>query len=265
MKKILMIVFLVLPVMIFGKVHYAKVEPYAKATIKSSVQGSVLKADQSVEGSVLGEGAFVQIDDTLDRENLKDTNESIKLFASSLKINYEILEGLKATLDRREEYYNRINGLDTASKTQKDNAYAAYIGTKNQYLGTKEKIITLKKQIADLRYKASILKDTISKKHISFPGKYLYRLMVSNGEFVAPGVPLAVIYDISKAKLIVYIDSDELDGIESRKVFVNGKETNLKINKIWKVADTQYISAYKVKLLLPPIYKFSQLLKIEFK
>ncbi len=265
MKKLLIFLLLILPISIFAKVHYAKVEPYERATIKASVSGTVLKADQSAEGDVLGDDAFVQIDDLLDRENLKNTEESLELFDENLKTNEEILKGLQSTLERRKEYYTRINDLETASKTQKDNAYAAYIGAKNQYLGTKEKITTLKKQIIDLRYKASMLKDSIFKKHVAFPDKYLYKLMVHEGEFVAPGVPLAVIDDISKAKVVVFLDRDELKGVEEKKIYIDDSETDLHIDKLWKVADSQYISSYRVRVILPPKYQFSKLLKIEFK
>jgi multidrug resistance efflux pump len=265
MKKLFVFFIFVIPAVLIAKVHYAKVEPYESATIKASVSGTVLKADYSLEGSMLGDEAFVQIDDLLDRENLKNTQESLELFSQNLKINEQVLEGLKSTLDRRKEYYERINDLETASKTQKDNAFAAYIGAKNQYLGTQEKITTLKKQIIDLRYKASILKDSISKKHIAFPGKYLYHLMVHQGEFVAPGVPVAAIYDISKAKVVVFLDREEIKQIKEKKIFIDDKETDLGIEKLWKVADSQYISSYKAKITLPTKYQFSKLLKIEFK
>ncbi len=265
MKKLLTVFIFLLPVIIFAKVHYAKVEPYERSTIKSSVSGTVLKADLSAEGSQLGDEAFVQIDDSLDRKNLENTEESIKLFEQNLKINKEMLEGLRATLDRRKDYFERLNDLSTASKTQKDNAYAAYIGAKNQYLGTQEKIITLKKQIIDMRYKAAMLKDTISKKHIAYPNKYLYKLMIREGEFVAPGVPLAIIDDISKAKAEVFVDREEVVKLKQKHIYIDGEPTDLHIDRIWKIADTQYISSYRVRIILPPKYPFSKLIKIEFK
>jgi hypothetical protein len=261
---------LLLPVFVLAKVHYAKVEPIERATIKSTVTGIIMQADQKNEGSVLTQMPFVQIDDVLDRENLKDTEASLKLFKESLEINQEVLEGLKSTLERKEDYYQRMNELETASQTQKDNAYAAYIGAKNQYLGTREKIINLKKQILDLGYKSTMLKDTIAKKHITFPGKYLYKLMVHKGEFATPGLPLAIVDDISKAKLIVFLDRDEISGIEGekiedKKIYINDQPTDLKIDQLWRVADTQYISAYRARIILPTDYPFSKLLKIEFK
>jgi hypothetical protein len=261
---------LVLPVLMMGKVHYAKVEPIERATIKATVGGVITRADMGAEGAVLTQMPFVQIDDTLDRDNLKNAKDSLKLLKESLALNQEMLEGAKATLERKEDFYMRMNDLETASQTQKDNAYAAYVASKNQYLSIREKIISLRKQILDLKYKITLLKDTIAKKHIALPGKYLYKLMVHEGEFAAPGLPLAVVDDISQAKLIVFLDADEIkgpegDSITDKQIYINDQPTDLKIDRIWKVADTQYISAYRARIILPPDYPFSSLLKIDFK
>ena len=262
--------FLFFPLLMLGKVHYAKVEPIEQATIKSSVSGIVLRADRHAEGTVLGEEAFVQIDDRLDRANLKDTNASLVLMKESLKLNQEILSGLKETLERQQGFYERMNSLSTASQTQKDNACNAYIGAKNQYLGTREKIISLKKTILDLEYKIAVLRDTIAKKHLAMPGKYLYQLMIHAGEFAAPGLPLAVVSDVTRAQLIVYLDRDEITDAEGKSIrdktiYIDGKPTQLKIERIWKIADAQYVSSYKARITLLPKYPFSKLLKIEFK
>jgi hypothetical protein len=267
MKKTLL---MLLPMLVAAKVHYAKVEPIERATIKATVSGIVTHANRNAEGSELTQMPFVQIDDVLDRENLKKTETSIKLFKESLEINQAMLEGLKSSLSRQEDFYLRMSALETASQTQKDNAYSAYIGAKNQYLGTREKIINLKKQILDLKYKRTLLKDTIAKKHIAFPGKYLYKLVVHEGEFATPGLPIAIVDDISQAQLILYLDADEItspegDSIQDKQILINGQPTNLKIDRIWKVADTQYVSAYKARIILPANYPFSSLLKIEFK
>jgi len=256
--------------MVTAKVHYAKVEPITQATIKSSVSGIIVRADQSAEGSVLGQEAFVQIDDALDRANLANAEASLKLFEENLATNREMLEGLKETLERKQDFYAKMQQVPTASQTQKDNAFAAYIGAKNQYLGIKEKIATQRKQILDLRYKITLLKDQIAKKHIALPGQYLYRLMVREGEFAAPGMPLAVVQDITRAQLTLYLDPDDLvdqEGkkIESKTIYIDGQPTQLRIDRIWKVADTQYISAYRARIVMLPKYPFSKLLKIEFK
>ncbi len=267
MKRFFLLLF---PVLLSAAAHYARVEPLEQATIKASVSGRIVRADHNAEGRVLGREAFIQIDDALDRKNRKSTQESLKLFRENLAINQEILQGLKATLERKKDFYERMNRLETASKTQKDNAYAAYIGAKNQYLGTREKIITLQKQILDLQYKKEMLDDLIAKKHIAMPGAYLYALMVHTGEFAAPGLPMAVVQDVTRAQLILYLDPDEIVDAEGKKIqqktiYIDGRPTQLKLDRIWKVADTQYISSYRARIVMLPKYPFSKLLKIEFK
>lgn len=44
-----------------------------------------------------------------------------------------------------------------------------------------------------------------------------------------------------------------------------GKKSNLKIDKIYKVADSKHISSYKVEIIVPNPKTFSRLVKIEFK
>ncbi len=260
----------IVPVVVSAKVHYAKVEPIEQATIKATVSGTVIRASREAEGSVLGEAPFVQIDDRLDRANLHDTNASLHLLRESLALNEEMLSGLQSTFERRKGAYERLKDLSSASQSQKDNSFAAYIGAQNQYLATREKIISLKKQILDLEYKRALLEDTIAKKRIAHPGKYLYRLMVRNGEFVAPGAPIAIVQDLTRAQLIVYLDRSELvdaEGkkIESKTIYIDGQPTQLHIDRLWKVADSEYISSYRARIVLLPKYPFSKLVKIEFK
>ncbi len=260
-----MLVLALLPVFIFAKVHYAKVEPLERTTIKSSVSGAIVKVGLSSEGMFVGDEVVIQIDDSLDRINLKTSKESLVLFAQTLEINNQVLEGLNKTYEIKKAYFDRVNSLETSTKTQKDNAYSALIGANNQMLGTKEKVINLKKQILDIEYKVEMLEDTIAKKRIGFKGRYLYKLMVRAGEFANPGLPLAIADDLSQAKLVIFLDRDELKGIENKKVYIEGEESGVAISRIWKEADEKFISSYRAEIIIEPKYPFSSLLKIEVK
>jgi multidrug resistance efflux pump len=262
MKKLLLCV---LPILMFGKVHYAKVEPLERATIKASVGGTITKVDLSAEGRIAGGGVVIQIDDQMDRISLKTSQDSLKLFQETLQINQEIVKGLEETYGLKKDYFDRVNGLESSTQTQKDNAYNALIGAKNQLLGTKEKIVNLKKQILDLEYKISMLQDSIAKKQIVLKGRYLYKIMVRAGEFAASGLPLAVADDLSKAKLTIYLDRDELKDIQNKKAYIDGAEDGVAISRIWREADEKFISAYRAEILLEPTHPFSTLLKIEVK
>jgi len=254
------------PLLIFAKVHYAKVEPYESVVLKSAVSGLVIEVDLDAEGTLVQGKRVIHIDDALDSTNLKDTKQSISLLEQMLGINQEIATALAGTEKRQEGYFKRMSKLSTASKTQKDNAYNTFISAKTQYLTTKEKIVSLQKQILDTKYKAVQLEDILIKKSIIPENKYLYKLMVREGDYVAPGAALAQIQDASKAKLVLFLEPEELKGIKEKIVYIDNKRTNYKVGKVWRVADEIFISSYRAEIYIDaPKNEFSKLLKIEVK
>ena len=264
MNKIFLL--LLTPLFIFAKVHYAKVEPYESVTMKSAVSGLVTEVDLDAEGMMVASKRVVHIDDALDIVNLKDSKKSMALLTEMLNINKNIATGLNGSVKRQESYYRRLSKLSTASKTQKDNAYSAFTSSKTQYLSTREKIISLQKQILDMEYKVAQLEDMISKKSIVLENKYLYQLLVRVGDFVAPGSPLAKVEDASRAKLVLFLEPDELEQIEQKIVYLDGEKTEYKVDKVWKVADEKFISSYRAEIYLPaPKGIFSKLMKVEIK
>ena len=254
------------PLLLFAKVHYAKVEPYESIVLKSSVSALVLEVDLEAEGQMIDGKRVIFLDDSLDQVNLKSSKESIVLLQQMHDINNDIATSLSDTVKRQEGYYNRINKLSTASKTQKDNAYSSFTSAKTQYLSTREKIINLEKQILDLKYKVVQLEDSIAKKSIVLENKYLYKLMVRKGDFVNPGTALAEVKDASKAKLVLFLEPEELDAIDQKIVYLDGEKTEYKVNKVWKVADEKFISSYRAEIYMPaPKGVFSKLMKVEIK
>ncbi len=254
------------PLFIFAKVHYAKVEPYESVVMKSAVSGSVIEVDIDSEGAMVTSKRVIHLDDKLDIINLNNSKKSIDLLKDMLKINQNIATSLNGTVKRQKSYYSRISSLSTASKTQKDNAYSSFISAKTQYLGTREKIISLKKQILDMQYKVIQLKDSISKKSVVLDNKYLYQLLVRVGDYVAPGSPLARIDDANQAKLVLFLESDELTEIGQKIVYFDGVKTEYKVDKIWRVADEKFISSYRAEIYIPaPKGSFSKLIKVEIK
>ena len=234
MKKILLIM---LPVLMVARVHYAKVEPYDSVVLKSAVSAKVLSVDLNSEGRVV-DGEIITLDDVVDREDLK--------------ISQEMLVGLESSYKRKESYFKKLNRLNTASQTQKDGAYYNFIASKNQYLTTKLKI--------------KRLKDSISKKHIILDNKYLYKLHTKAGEFVNFGSPLATIEDLSKAKLTLFLEPQEIMGLEDKSIYIDGNLTNLRVDKVWQTSDTKFISSYRAEIIIAnPKFKFSKLLKVEIK
>lgn len=233
-----LLLLLLTPVFIFAKIHYAKVEPYESVTLKSAVSALVIDVDLELEGSVVDRKRVIHLDDRMDTLNLKISKETLLI--------------LRETLKRQESYFQRINKLNTASETQKDNAFYSFASTKTQVL--------------EMQYKIDQLEDSIEKKSIVLDHKYLYEIMVRQGDYVNPGSPLAKVVDASRAKLVLFLDREEIAGIEEKTVYIDGKETTYKVNKIWSVADEKYISSYRAEIYMPaPKGTFSKLVKVEFK
>ena len=254
------------PLFIFAKVHYAKIEPYDSVVLKSAVSALVMEVDLEAEGSMVTSKRVIHLDDGLDKVNLEDSKKSVVLLEKMLNINEEIATSLSGTVKRQEGYYNRISKLSTASKTQKDNAYSSFTSAKTQYLSTREKIVSLEKQIMDMKYKVAQLEDSIAKKSVVLENKYLYKLMVRKGDFVNPGSALAQVEDASRAKLVLFLEPEELDQIDQKIVYLDGEKTEYKVDKVWRVADEKFISSYRAEIYIPaPKNAFSKLMKVEIK
>ncbi len=257
---------LILPISMLAKVHYAKVEPYESVVLKSAVSAQVVKVDLDAEGKMISDAVVIHLDDHLDRADINASRKSLGLLQTMLGINKEIVVSLADALKRQRGYFQRINKLTTASRTQKDNAFSGYVSAKNQYLSTKEKIETLKKQILDMEYKIERLKNSIAKKNIRLKKRYLYKLAVRRGDFVNPGSALATIQDQSRGKLTLFLESSELNDVQKKSVFIDGEKTDYKVDKIWHVADEKFISSYRAEIYIDaPQSHFSKLVKVELR
>ncbi len=229
---------LLTPLLLFAKVHYAKVEPYESVVLKSAVSALVMDVDLDAEGTMVEGKRVISLDDSLDKINLKTSKENLLI--------------LHETLKRQESYFRRMDKLKTASTTQKDNAFYTFASTKTQYL--------------DMQYKIAQLEDSIEKKSIVLHHMYLYEIMVRKGDYVAPGSSLARVVDASRAKLVLFLEPEELDQIEQKTVYLNGVKTAYKVDKVWRVADEKFISSYRAEIYIPaPEGSFSELMKVEIK
>ena len=229
---------LLTPLLLFAKVHYAKVEPYESVILKSAVSALVMDVDLDAEGSVVDQKRVIYLDDRLDKINLKTSKENLLI--------------LHETLKRQESYFRRIDKLKTASTTQKDNAFYSFASAKTQYL--------------DMQYKIAQLEDSIEKKSIVLQHMYLYEIMVRKGDYVAPGSSLARVVDTNRAKLVLFLEPSELEQLEQKTVYLNGEKTAYKVDKVWRVADEKFISSYRAEIYIPaPKGSFSKLMKVEIK
>jgi hypothetical protein len=71
--------------------------------------------------------------------------------------------------------------------------------------------------------------------------------------------------DFSKGKLEFFIPINDAEMLKSKTIFLDGEKTDLKINKMYQVADSTHISSYKCEIVIKNPKEFSKLYKIEFK
>ncbi len=250
---------------LFGAEHYAKVEPVNRFTLKSSVAGLITFADKSAEGKLIKDRVIVQIDDKMDKKELENARATKRITKESIELTREILPTLQENYDRQRGYFKRLSRLSTASRNQKDLAFSAMSSSKNILISTKEKLLNLKKQLHDIDYKIELLEDRISKKSFRLENLYLYKLMVNRGDYASFGLPIAIVDDLSSAKITIFLSEDELKNVENSSIWINGKKSDLKFSKIWREADEKFISSYRAEIILPPKYRFSSLVKVEIR
>ncbi len=235
--------------MVFLFAYEAKVEPFEIYKIKSSVGGEVVKAFKDLEAKNVKNREIVKIDD---RQNLID----LKNLQAQVKILNEEIKNQRAIVKRKKDIYEKYKNLKTKSQSEKDMKFYDYTAAKNQ-------LLTLLSQLNSTEANIEKLKDTVSKKNIKVSG-YVYKIYVNRGDYVAPGMLIADVYDTSKQKLDIYIPIDEIDGVKNKKVYINGKKSNFKIYKIWNVPDTRYVTSYKAELVGDGL-KFGEIVKVELK
>ncbi|QOG11661.1 hypothetical protein [Arcobacter sp. FWKO B] len=234
--KILLSAFLLLCT-VYASEYYSKLEPYNTFIVKSSVSGKVEYTNLSSEGKVIKNGTIIKIDAQLDKIELAHTKEK--------------LQALKDMYNIEETNYNNIKDLTSKSLYEKDTQ--------------RTKVLNLKVQIADLEIKVATLEDRIANKTLKETDKYIHQIHVKVGEYVNSGTLLYTAMDFSMGKLEFFIPISTANDYQEKKIYIDGEETDLKINKIYSVADEKHISSYKCEILIPNPEEFSRLYKIEFK
>ena len=263
MKKILLIMTISLSAM--ASQYYSKAEPYRYYTLQSNVSGLVVKSDEDLEGKQLSKGAFIQIDDELDQKELTLLEYKKRNLEKSLELNEKMAKNLSVMISKKNENYERIKDLPIKSSVEKDKEFFDLSSTQNLALSTLEKIETIQSQLHDTQLRLEQLKRTIQDKSIHADQMILYKLHVKKGQVVSPGMSLAEVADTSQAKLTIFLNSNELEGIKEKAIYLNDTKTDYNIDKIWPLSDAEHISSYKTEILINAPKQFSKLYKIEFK
>ncbi len=216
---------------------YSKLEPINSFLVKSSVSGKVIYTNDKLEGQKANNSKIVEIDSYVNRIDLEQSTNKLKAIKSMIKIE--------------DNNYKRLKKISSKSAFEKDNQ--------------KIKVINLESSKADILIKIANLKDSIKNKKMIEKSNYIYNIAVKKGEYVNPGTLLYEAKDLSKGKLEIFIPISDVDKIKDKIIYLDGKRTDLKINKIFNVADSKHISSYKVNIIIDNPKIFSRLVKIEFK
>jgi hypothetical protein len=222
---------------IFANEYYAKLEPIDSFQVKSAVAGKVIYSNSKIEGSQANNSTIIEIDSQVNKVELEQSKNKLKFIDEMLEIE--------------KNNYSRLNQVTSKSEFEKDTQ--------------KLKVINLESSKADMIIKIETLKDTISNKKLVEKSNYIFNIAVKDGDYVSPGTLLYESKDLSKGKLEIFVPIAQIDEIKNKNIFLDGAKSNVKISKIYDVADATNISAYKVELIIEDVKVFSRLVKIEFK
>lgn len=220
--------------MLSAQVYYAKVEPLFRYTIAASTSGEITLADETREGGV-SDQTIIRIDDALDKVNYEIAQESYR--------------NLREIYETKHSVYEKIAAMSTKSQIEKDNE--------------KISLLTAKNTMENARLTMETIKDRLAKKSINAAGLYVYDIFVNEGEYVNPGTKLAELHDISGSRITVFVNKEEINNIKDSTISVNGKMGIYRIDKKLEVADSEFISSYRVELVGPAPKRFSDIAKIE--
>lgn len=216
---------------------YAKLEPIESYQIKSSVNGKVIFANKNMEGKKAKNTKVIEIDSYVDRVDLK---QSLKK-----------LDAVNEMILLQDKNYKRLLKIKSKSGYEKDNQ--------------KINVVNLQVNKADILINIANLRDSIKNKKLIEKNYYIYDIVVNKGDYVTPGTLLYEAKDLSKGKLEIYVPINDIEKIKNKTIYLDGNKTDLKIDKIYDVADSKHISSYKVEIIVDNPKSFSRLVKIEFK
>lgn len=261
---------LLLPIMatvisLSANVYYSKVEPYEVRRIASNVSGVVLKVNENLIGKTLRSAPYLLIDSKLDKDELRFTKEKLTFLKKTVVLNKTIVSNLETSLEKKRENYERVQKLKIKSSVEKDKEFYDLVSSKNLALSTHKEINTLKTQIADLQLRKQQLLRSINDKSLSASGFKLYSLEVKVGGVVAKGTPLATIMDTQHAILTIYLNEEDVINARNSVVYINGKKTAYKVDRLLNIADSKNISKYKAQIIIKSPKIFSKLAKVELK
>ncbi|MBE0495842.1 MAG: hypothetical protein IBX45_05490 [Campylobacterales bacterium] len=248
-----------------ASVYYAKIEPVEVYTIKANTSGTVSKIARDQEGLVASDLVVVQLDDALDKVELARSRQKLVALQSMQEATRESLQNLEEIAIVKEDQYARVKDLKTKAQSAKEAEYIAFLNAQNQAITTRSTLHNLESQIAELRFKIESLEDTIAKKRIAVKDVLVYALHVNERDYVSVGTTLVETHDVRHGKLTLFLNANDAQTVGEKTIYLDDVATQIKLDKLWPVADVQNISSYKAEIIIPSPGMFSRLVKVEFK
>ncbi len=264
MKKSLFLIFCVTALQ--ADIYYAKAVPFVSREIKASVSAQVTRVDLQKEGRVSDGSVVVTLDSNLDKINLEQTTQKIALAKELLETLKKIEQNSLEAMQIAQDSYRRIKGLQSYTKVQKDAKKSAYISAKSGYLRAQESRIRQASLIDDLQLQKAQIADRLRKKEIHIPkGEWIDKIYVRKGDVVTMGRPLVRESDLRKAKLVLFLSESDREGILKKRIYLDEKPTDYKIDKLWRVDDPKHPLSYRVEIIIKAPENFSKLFKVSFR
>lgn len=222
---------------IFASEYYAKLEPIDSFQVKSAVAGKVVFSNSKIEGLKANNSTIIELDSSVNKIELEQSKNKLKYIEEMITIE--------------KNNYDRLNQVSSKSAFEKDTQ--------------KLKVINLESLKADMIIKIESLKDTIDNKKLVEKSNYIFNIAVKEGDYVNAGTLLYESKDLSKGKLEIFVPIAQINEIKNKDIYLDGVKSDVKISKIYDVADVTNISSYKVELIISNVNTFSKLVKIEFR
>jgi multidrug resistance efflux pump len=239
MKKIILI--FIFSVALQANSYMAQILPYEKISVLSETSGLVTKVNKDLEYKYVQNKSII-----VDIEKKKEKIELI-----SLKMRLKFAQN---SYDLKKENFLR------KQKVRQINKYDKNI--------EKSILYEHQSQIQELKMHIKLLEYTINKKRFGAKNKYVGKIHVHNGDYVDIGSKIMDLYTISKSKIELYIREKEIKDLNSKKIYINDKVSNFKIEKISQIKDEYNLSSFFVRIVKENKNTnkyFGNIVKIEFK
>jgi hypothetical protein len=221
--------------------YVSQIKPYELHQVASNVAGRVEFVDSKLEFTYIdSKKLIIELDTKQDKIELDNLKERFSLAQRMVKI--------------KENQYKSKRDIQRLSEYEKLSEEYLYLKERDNYKALSKNIDSLE--------------ETIERKSIKLDEAYLGKIYVNSGNFVNIGTLLFDSYDTSKLSIELFARAEDIENIEKKKIYIDGKVSDFKVEKVSNIKDTTNISTYYVKLIKPnndKSYLFSKIVTIEFK